>query len=120
MRWNHPTRGLISSADFVPIALEAGLSRQLTDEVLRMATEEAARWHSARSDVAVALNLTEADIRELDCDVAQVLLAHPPARAHVLTATFMRGGTISDPSIVMAWMGRQPTLSGLFGRRVLS
>jgi len=64
VRWNHPARGLVSPAEFLPIAIEAGLSRQLTDEVLRMATAQAARWHSEGLDIPVAVNLTEADITD--------------------------------------------------------
>ncbi len=64
VRWSHPARGLLSPAEFLPAAVEAGLSRQLTDEVLRMATEQAARWHAEGLDIPVAVNLTEADVTD--------------------------------------------------------
>ena len=44
LRWNHPTRGLISPADFIPIAEETGLIVPLGEWVLKAACAEAASW----------------------------------------------------------------------------
>ncbi|HEY8591611.1 MAG TPA: EAL domain-containing protein [Sphingomicrobium sp.] len=54
-RWQHPTRGAISPAKFVPLAEEAGLIGRIGEWVLRTALEEAARWPS---HVRVAVNLS--------------------------------------------------------------
>jgi diguanylate cyclase (GGDEF)-like protein len=58
MRWPHPEHGVISPADFLPIAQRGGLLRELDEWVLRTATREAAEWpeHGGRP-VAVAVNL---------------------------------------------------------------
>jgi diguanylate cyclase (GGDEF)-like protein len=44
IRWNHPERGLISPADFIPVAERCGFMGQLGDWVVRAACREAARW----------------------------------------------------------------------------
>jgi diguanylate cyclase (GGDEF)-like protein/PAS domain S-box-containing protein len=44
VRWRHPERGMISPADFVPIAEEASLINQLGEWVLATACAEAATW----------------------------------------------------------------------------
>lgn len=44
LRWNHPRRGPIVPADFVPLAEERGLIDALGDWVLREAVQEAAGW----------------------------------------------------------------------------
>src|SRR5262249_30193217 len=44
VRWRHPVRGLISPADFVPVAEETGLINQLGEWVLTTACMEAAKW----------------------------------------------------------------------------
>jgi diguanylate cyclase (GGDEF)-like protein len=54
-RWQHPTRGPISPAKFVPLAEEAGLIGKIGEWVLRTALEEAARWPD---HVLVAVNLS--------------------------------------------------------------
>ncbi len=64
IRWHHPTRGLLAPAEFLPIAIEAGLSRAVTDEVLRIATHQARAWADAGFDIAIAVNLTEADLAD--------------------------------------------------------
>jgi diguanylate cyclase (GGDEF)-like protein len=44
LRWRHPQRGMISPADFIPIAEETGLINQLGEWVLTTACREAATW----------------------------------------------------------------------------
>jgi predicted signal transduction protein with EAL and GGDEF domain len=42
LRWRHPDRGMVSPAEFVPVAEDAGLIDELGDWVLRTACTEAA------------------------------------------------------------------------------
>ena len=44
LRWNHPTLGKISPAEFVPIAEECGVIVPLTEWVIRRATADLVRW----------------------------------------------------------------------------
>src|SRR5262249_42820626 len=44
VRWHHPGRGMISPAEFIPIAEETGLINQLGEQVLATACAEAATW----------------------------------------------------------------------------
>jgi diguanylate cyclase (GGDEF)-like protein len=55
VRWQHPARGPISPAKFVPLAEEAGLIGKIGEWVLRTALEEAANWPD---HVRVAVNLS--------------------------------------------------------------
>jgi diguanylate cyclase (GGDEF)-like protein len=55
VRWQHPSRGPISPAKFVPLAEEAGLIGRIGEWVLRTALEEAAHWPD---QVRVAVNLS--------------------------------------------------------------
>jgi diguanylate cyclase (GGDEF)-like protein len=55
VRWQHPARGAISPAKFIPLAEEAGLIGKIGDWVLRTALEEAANWPD---HVRVAVNLS--------------------------------------------------------------
>lgn len=61
LRWNHPERGMVSPADFIPLAEEIGLIVPLGDWVLRNACAEAARWPE---HVRLAANLSPAQFRD--------------------------------------------------------
>jgi diguanylate cyclase (GGDEF)-like protein len=55
LRWHHPTRGMVSPVEFIPVAEETGLINQIGEWVLRQACREAASWPA---DIAVAVNLS--------------------------------------------------------------
>jgi predicted signal transduction protein with EAL and GGDEF domain len=55
LRWHHPDRGMVSPAEFIPVAEETGLINQIGEWVLRQACLEAATWPD---DIAVAVNLS--------------------------------------------------------------
>ena len=44
LRWRHPERGVIPSAEFIPVAEDTGLIVELGDWVLHTACMEAAKW----------------------------------------------------------------------------
>jgi EAL domain-containing protein (putative c-di-GMP-specific phosphodiesterase class I) len=54
VRWRHPRRGMVSPADFIPIAEETGLIIEIGEWVLRQACHDAMSWPS---HVRVAVNL---------------------------------------------------------------
>jgi diguanylate cyclase (GGDEF)-like protein/PAS domain S-box-containing protein len=46
VRWKHPSRGLISPIDFIPVAEETGLIVQIGEWVLRESCQQMQRWHT--------------------------------------------------------------------------
>ena len=61
VRWRHPERGMISPAEFIPIAEETGLINQLGEWVLTTACAEAARWPD---DIRLAVNVSPVQFQE--------------------------------------------------------
>lgn len=54
LRWNHPTRGRVSPADFIPIAEQSGLISEIGEWALLRACRDAAAW---QSHLTIAVNV---------------------------------------------------------------
>ncbi|RAR84792.1 diguanylate cyclase/phosphodiesterase [Paracidovorax anthurii] len=74
VRWHHPEKGLISPADFIPIAEQTGLIVPLGRQVLDIACEQLVRWaaHPATAHLTIAVNVSARQFRQPDF-VADVL-----------------------------------------------
>jgi diguanylate cyclase (GGDEF)-like protein/PAS domain S-box-containing protein len=58
LRWNHPLRGLVQPADFIPIAEENGLIVPITRWLLRNTVAQAAVWDRQGLQLAIAVNIS--------------------------------------------------------------
>jgi diguanylate cyclase (GGDEF)-like protein len=75
LRWQHPEKGLISPATFIPLAEETGLIIEIGEWVLRTACQQAVDWQrSGFYPFAIAVNLSarqfyEPNLVEMIADV---------------------------------------------------
>ena len=93
LRWRHPVRGMISPAEFIPIAEETGLINQLGEWVLTTACTEAATWpghtkvavnvspvqfrnHALALKVAAALAASGLPASRLELEITEAVLVH--------------------------------------------
>jgi diguanylate cyclase (GGDEF)-like protein len=99
LRWEHPTRGLLGPAAFVPFAEQTGFIRRITRWVLDRAIAQAAQWHRAGTCLPLAVNISADDVIDprLDARVAGLLTRHqlPPC---LLTLELTETGFIEDPT----------------------
>ena len=68
-RWNHPERGAIGPADFIPVAEDTGLVVPIGSWVLRTACAQLAEWRSQfpnRGDLSVNVNISVQQLRRPD------------------------------------------------------
>jgi diguanylate cyclase (GGDEF)-like protein len=107
VRWDHPTRGLIAPADFVPAAEKTGLIEALTRYVLDEALGQVARWESQGRHLNVAVNLSMRNLHDtgLPEQVARLLLKWqlPGSR---LTVEITESSIVSDPVKSATVVGR--------------
>ena len=95
IRWNHPTLGLISPAEFIPIAESTGMIEPITKWVIERACNAAMTW---RDDVRIAINISPASMKSGDLPdtvIAALLASGLPARRLELEVTetvFMENG----------------------------
>ncbi len=62
IRWRHPQRGMISPADFIPLAEETGLINSIGEWVLRKACTDAVDWPP---HIKVSVNLSAVQFRKI-------------------------------------------------------
>ena len=91
LRWRHPVRGMVSPAEFIPIAEETGLIEEIGQWVLRTACAEAVLWPASiriavnvspiqfksptlSLKVAAALAETGLDPRRLELEITEAVL----------------------------------------------
>ncbi len=99
LRWQHPTRGLLTPAHFIPFAEQTGFIRWLTRWTLDHSMAQAAEWHRAGLALNLAVNISSEDIGDsrFDSRVASLLSRHqlPPS---LLTLELTETGFIEDPT----------------------
>ncbi|MFC4007829.1 putative bifunctional diguanylate cyclase/phosphodiesterase [Nonomuraea purpurea] len=62
LRWHHPAHGPIPPSEFVPLAEQSYLMRQLTAYVIEVALDQAARWWHAGLRAQVSVNISARDL----------------------------------------------------------
>ena len=76
LRWQHPERGLIGPAEFIPLAEETGMIVEIGQWVIEEAARNAARWqleHSEPFQVAINLSARQLVHPELADRVAEII-----------------------------------------------
>ena len=108
IRWHHPERGLVSPADFIPLAEETGLIGTIGEWVLRTACIEALSWPA---HLNVAVNLSPVQFRDtrLATTIRNILAEtrFPPAR---LELEITEGSLLQDEQRTLAILRELRTL----------
>ena len=100
LRWHHPKRGMVSPADFIPMAEETGLIVPIGEWVLRTACAQAATWPD---NIKIAVNVSPVQFKNgfaqlvvnalamsgltpqrLELEITEAVLIHDDAEALVL------------------------------------
>ncbi|ANI57748.1 phosphodiesterase DibA [Pseudomonas sp. GR 6-02] len=108
VRWEHPQRGLVSPAEFIPIAERTGLIAEIDAWVMRQACQQMCQWHAAGvvlSFVAVNVSSRLFARRELYQQVAQVLHDTGLDPAY-LELEVTESAVMEDPEVALEQMHR--------------
>jgi diguanylate cyclase (GGDEF)-like protein/PAS domain S-box-containing protein len=111
LRWLHPEHGMISPAEFIPIAERTGYIKQLTLWVIREATQQMARWQAVGIDLRVGVNLSARNLLDPDLlnyiirQVQESSIAHDRLSFEVTESAMMR-----DPNYTIAILSDLNTL----------
>lgn len=99
LRWQHPTRGMIPPAEFVPFAENTGYIRVLTRWVLEESIRQFGRWREKGIELRISVNISVRDLmnRELP-DVVDGLLRKYGMPADMLCLEITESGFMEDPT----------------------
>jgi EAL domain-containing protein (putative c-di-GMP-specific phosphodiesterase class I) len=62
LRWQHPDRGLLGPSEFIPLAEQSFLMRELTVHVVQLALRQASAWRSSGLAVQLSVNVSRRDL----------------------------------------------------------
>lgn len=107
VRWNHPTRGAVSPALFVPLAEQAGLSDVLARWVLTAALAQCRAWQDLGYSIPVWVNVSMYELRDESFPslVAEQLTSfgmHPD----LLGIEMTESAAMADPARTCAVLGQ--------------
>ncbi len=63
LRWNHPERGWVSPADFIPLAEDSGLINEIGSWVFQQASRQAVSCQQYRADFQISINVSPVQFR---------------------------------------------------------
>jgi diguanylate cyclase (GGDEF)-like protein/PAS domain S-box-containing protein len=110
VRWQHPERGLVSPADFIPVAEQSGLIVQLGRGVLERACAEAVRWNEGRGDrepLRVAVNFSPRQLSHPNCvDMVVDTLEQAGLPPDHLCVEITESALVEDTAATLATLNR--------------
>jgi diguanylate cyclase (GGDEF)-like protein len=107
VRWCHPSDGLISPEEFVPLAEHSGLIRPLTAHVLETALRHRAGWERDGHRLGIAVNLSPNSLSDdALLDLVSRLLAQTATRPSALTLEITEGAVMTDPASSLATLAK--------------
>jgi diguanylate cyclase (GGDEF)-like protein len=106
IRWNHPTRGLVSPAEFIPLAEETGLILDIGTFVLRRVCAQAARWAEHGLLPRLSVNVSRAQfVRQDFAPMVLATLAEHGVEPSQLELEITESLVMANPDNVAGQMG---------------
>lgn len=108
IRWQHPTRGLVPPARFIPFAEQTGFIRDITPWLIRRVVGDAAAWRERGWDLVLSANLSVHDLAAGDTLIQGLIealdrAAVPPA---ALCLEITESALMDEPDVAIAHLRR--------------
>jgi diguanylate cyclase (GGDEF)-like protein len=106
IRWNHPARGLVSPAEFIPLAEETGLILDIGAFVLARVCTQAARWAEHGLFPRLSVNVSRAQFERPDfAERILATLAEHQVEPSQLELEITESMVMANPDTVAGQMG---------------
>ncbi|HWJ94591.1 MAG TPA: EAL domain-containing protein, partial [Telluria sp.] len=111
LRWQHPERGMVPPARFIPFAEQTGFIREITPWVLENAVRQLAQWQREGLDITVSANLSALDL--LDPALSECvrgLLERHGVAPNRLCLEITESALMDDPSLALEHLAQLAAL----------
>jgi diguanylate cyclase (GGDEF)-like protein len=97
VRWQHPTRGFVSPAEFVPFAEQTGAISLVTDWMLGQAMRTLQDWQQRHPDLSISVNVSTRDLQDKGFGQrVRDAMAHYGIAAQKLRLEIVESGLMQD------------------------
>jgi diguanylate cyclase (GGDEF)-like protein/PAS domain S-box-containing protein len=98
IRWQHPQRGLLSPAAFLPVIEDHAMSVELGEWVIDSALRHRASWHDTGLDIPVSVNISARQLQQSDfvLRLRAILALHPELRPGDLELEVLETSALED------------------------
>ena len=98
IRWQHPERGLLPPAVFLPVIEDHPLAVEIGEWVIDTALSQMERWHAEGLDIPVSVNVGARQLQQADFvdRLSALLAAHPGIRPHDLELEVLETSALED------------------------
>ena len=108
LRWQHPERGLLAPAYFLPLIEPTGLGVQVGDWVIEQALKQSAQWLSAGLHLNISVNVTARQLQMPDFTqrLQELIARHGEPVAEHLTLEVLESAALADIAATNALIQR--------------
>lgn len=116
LRWQHPERGLLAPAHFLPLIANTGLAVQIGDWVIEQALAQTSAWARAGVNggkgLPVSVNVGARQLSQPDFPqrLQELILRQPPEVAHLLHLDVLEADALAETAAAQALIQRCLTL----------
>ncbi|WP_093552464.1 putative bifunctional diguanylate cyclase/phosphodiesterase [Pseudoduganella namucuonensis] len=106
LRWNHPRRGVVGPADFLPVVEHSDLIADIGDQVLRQALRQLDAWRGLHADWVVSVNIAARHFQKPDfvARLRTILDEFPEVPPSMLELEILESSALQDIDQVRAIM----------------
>ena len=98
IRWQHPTKGLLAPAEFLPLVENHALSVDIGEWVINTAMTQIESWHKTGLNLPISVNINARQLQQdgfLEC-LRQLLKAHPTVQQGDLELEILETSAMRD------------------------
>ncbi|MEK8050616.1 EAL domain-containing protein [Ideonella sp. DXS22W] len=112
LRWNHPERGVVPPAQFLPLIERTGLSARVGDWVLAQALDQVEVWQRQGLDLSVSVNISARHLQEPDFAqrLSELLARHERPLGPKLELEVLESEALGDINLTSSLLARCATL----------